>query len=135
MTLSSRNSITSLQEASCLGVFFGLSISFNGRIRSTNSLRNQIVVNFALTDIYDTNYINLYADLNLLGRDMMLLKHSASEGEEFYLVQSESDNVYVVRRTGDTYTCSCPAFMYRKGECKHIQFVKRLMPNDRDSRV
>jgi predicted nucleic acid-binding Zn finger protein len=56
---------------------------------------------------------------------LKLLKHiSSDEGEELFLVQGESA-VYVVKLIGSVYSCSCPSFMYHKGDCKHIVFVKR----------
>jgi len=57
---------------------------------------------------------------------MKMLKHNVSEDEELYLVEGESA-VYVVKRLGSVYTCSCPSYMYYKGDCKHIVFVKRCL--------
>jgi len=53
---------------------------------------------------------------------MKLLKHSTFEGEELYVVQGLS-GVYVVKKVGEEYTCTCPSYTYRK-TCKHIEFVK-----------
>jgi len=62
---------------------------------------------------------------------MKLLKHSVFEGEELFIVQGETA-VYVVKRVGSVYSCSCPAYMYRKGDCKHVSFVRRCAEVDKD---
>jgi len=49
LRLLSRYSTTSLQEASRLGVLFGLSIFFIVLMRSTKSFLSQIVVNLPIT--------------------------------------------------------------------------------------
>jgi hypothetical protein len=53
---------------------------------------------------------------------MRLIKHTVFEDEELFEVEGET-GIYIVRKIGDEYTCTCPAFTYRKG-CKHIEFVK-----------
>jgi len=35
-----------------------------------------------------------------------------------------SGMVYIVENKDEAYTCSCPAFRYRGGECKHVQICK-----------
>ena len=35
-----------------------------------------------------------------------------------------SGMVYIVENKDGAYTCSCPAFRYRGGECKHVQICK-----------
>ena len=56
-----------------------------------------------------------------------------SSWENFRIeVKGSQDEPYIVahehlRGTGDSlygFTCTCPAFKYREGECKHIEAVK-----------
>ena len=39
-------------------------------------------------------------------------------------IKGTSTNQYVVTKRGESYTCTCPAAMFRKLECKHIIKVK-----------
>jgi predicted nucleic acid-binding Zn finger protein len=52
----------------------------------------------------------------------MLLKRINVDSEELFMIQG-STGIYIVKRTDDTYTCTCSAFLYRKTPCKHIRFV------------
>jgi hypothetical protein len=39
-----------------------------------------------------------------------------------------SGDVYIVGiTTAGTFECSCPAFTFRRNECKHIKFVKKML--------
>ena len=44
-------------------------------------------------------------------------------------IPSESDPAtkYIVKRSGDAWSCSCPAFLFKGGECKHIKYVKKKL--------
>ncbi len=35
-------------------------------------------------------------------------------------VKGSKGKVYVVKKIGDKWTCTCPSFIYRGGQCKHI---------------
>jgi len=39
-------------------------------------------------------------------------------------VLGDSGVAYTVAATEDGVTCTCPAFKFRAGECKHINFVR-----------
>ena len=36
-------------------------------------------------------------------------------------VRGSTGNLYTLTRTGMTWTCTCKAFQYRPGACKHIR--------------
>lgn len=41
-----------------------------------------------------------------------------------YRVPGSSNNVYVVREHLGSWTCTCPASKWQKGECKHVKQIK-----------
>ena len=49
------------------------------------------------------------------------------KGVQTWEVPSESDPAtkYIVKRSGDVWSCSCPAFLFKGEECKHIKYVKK----------
>jgi hypothetical protein len=53
---------------------------------------------------------------------MKLLKHAVYEGEGFYIVEG-STGIHVVRVEEGSFSCTCPAYTYRK-TCKHVEFAK-----------
>ena len=46
-----------------------------------------------------------------------------SDGKGYWIVSLSDEN---------TWGCSCPAWVYRRQECKHIKAVKNLSKEDRD---
>lgn len=52
-------------------------------------------------------------------------------------VPSESNgNIYIVSLTDEnTFACSCPAWIYRRQECKHIQRLKRALSQRKTDRI
>jgi hypothetical protein len=41
-----------------------------------------------------------------------------------YRVPGSANNVYTVREHLGSWTCTCPASKWSKGECKHVQKIK-----------
>ena len=52
-----------------------------------------------------------------------LRTHDAETGNVWYIKGSKGQ-MHTVRKQDGKYNCSCPAFVYRRMECKHIQHVK-----------
>lgn len=52
-------------------------------------------------------------------------------------VPSESNgNIYIVSLTDkNTFACSCPAWIYRRQECKHIQRLKMALSEKKTDKV
>lgn len=46
---------------------------------------------------------------------------------KMYLVSGSSGHNYFVTRNGQEYLCTCPDYLFRKKECKHIKQVKGEM--------
>lgn len=46
-----------------------------------------------------------------------------------YLVRSSNKLAYyeVIQRRDETFSCTCPAFKYNGGECKHIKSVGAMI--------
>lgn len=45
--------------------------------------------------------------------------------------EKDSNKVYIVSLTDkNTFACSCPIWIYKRQECKHIQRVKRALDNN-----
>lgn len=59
-------------------------------------------------------------------RTFKLIKKMAdpSAGTETWKVDGSKNASYTVSLDGNQWSCTCPAFVYRRGECKHITAIK-----------
>lgn len=46
------------------------------------------------------------------------------EYREWYVESSKGDKEYIVRKDGNTWSCTCPATKFHRGDCKHIKQTK-----------
>lgn len=47
-----------------------------------------------------------------------------SEIKRWEVPGSKAGVIYTIMRGSDDFTCSCPAFSFRRGDCKHIKGIK-----------
>lgn len=51
---------------------------------------------------------------------------SVSKGPKEYKVKGSTGNTYTVKTDGfGKWSCTCPAFKWQKGNCKHIEAIKK----------
>ena len=51
-----------------------------------------------------------------------------TEIKRWEVAGSKAGSLYIITRgDSDDYSCSCPAFSFRRGECKHIKGVKESL--------
>lgn len=55
---------------------------------------------------------------------VLIRSEDVPEGQRTWRIPGSNGNVYTVTEMDGEYTCTCPASMYRKTECKHIQQVR-----------
>ena len=72
------------------------------------------------------NYPQLFTrplDFDPRGRKFVELIRTkdVAEGDQSWTVAGSKGDVYTVTKSGNWYTCTCPASMYRHIECKHIK--------------
>lgn len=46
------------------------------------------------------------------------------EYKEWYVKSSKGDKEYIVRKEGISWSCTCPATKFHRGDCKHIKEIK-----------
>ena len=78
-------------------------------------------------------------DILQLALDSMLAKKRLNEpkekkdGEQTWMVPSSTERatIYTVTLSHDLFSCTCPEFMFKPSQCKHIRKVRRKIAGEK----